>query len=703
MQNAFINLQEFINEEKTYFSALNININWEDKKWNVQDWLFHRGEDAGLIFTYPSKGQMKFPQRFSFPESSSLPSIYSDFTKSIAVYVCRTKGIGFMAIRNYVNECRRLYIIMCSRNEDSPTVLTRWHFEETLQLLREIGYKNIYDAAASLQVIADIIDKKKITPVPIDFKNSATPNQSYHNYKAIVDITDDDKRIDDEKLPSYEAMRAYAACTNNPINNDEEILLRTIDLFIAMGQRGNEVTLIPYDCWVEKVAKDKYGQTITDGNGNKIKESGLRYYAEKSFQSRVHWLAEQDIPLAMRAVSRLKELTKEVREAAKWQEDNPGKLWQFTEEDIVEDGNLIHLLGFEHTYNLYLYLSRNNITPAYTDKNKRYPLPRSRTCSAQFYKAGDIEKLLLPKLSDHIALKERVNGQWKVILRTSEVLSIRFEGAYRFKRKANIFKIFPGRTELRDISAALGAVPMIESIFERRNLTEADGSKIVLTSHQPRHWRNTLYELAGMSNVQQALAMGRQDLTQNKTYQHVTLAEQTHLHQEFLSFNSPMEKITFLHDGIRNNRIMGGLTDTYNFLKEDKGVSSAETFLKTHAQALHITPFGGCTHDFSQTPCLKHLQCWNGCSNLHRTNTSGETEKLQQLLESSRLALTKVRKESADEYGGNVWIQDLENKVKNLERALEIKADTTPIPVFPDGKPVTLPLHQRKRSSVKNE
>lgn len=53
-----------------------------------------------------------------------------------------------------------------------------------------------------------------------------------------------------------------------------------------------------------------------------------------------------------------------------------------------------------------------------------------------------------------------------------------------------------GRTELKEINAALGAVPGMESVFDRRNLVEADGSRIVLTSHQPRHWRNTLYELA---------------------------------------------------------------------------------------------------------------------------------------------------------------------------------------------------------------
>jgi hypothetical protein len=703
MQAAVEKLNEFIHEEKAFFASLDTQICWDSERWEIQNWLFHRGKAAHLIFTYPRQAYMKLPAGFCAPDSECLSPIFADFTKAIAVYIYRTKAAGYMAIRNYVNECRRLYVILRRRNEDSPACFTRWHFEEAVKILEEIEYKNIYDATANLQVIASVLDKKKITPYPIDFKNSFTPFRSKHSYKAIAEITEDDKRINDEKLPSYDAMKAYAVCTNNPINDDEEILLRTIDLLIAMGQRGNEVTLIPYDCWVERPVKGRHGEVITDANGAEIKEVGIRYYAEKNFQSRVHWLAEQDIPLALRAVSRLKELTKEVREVAKWQEANAGRLWRFSSDEAIEDNDLIKLLGFEHTYNLFLYLTRNNIVPVFTNHAKRNPLPRNRTCAAHFYKAGDIESLLLPKMSDHIALKENIAGKWKVILKTSDVLSIRFDGSFRFKRIANVFKIFPGRTELPEINAALGAISKLESIFDRRNLKEADGSKIVLTSHQPRHWRNTLYELAGMSNVQQALAMGRQKLTQNKTYQHVTLSEQTHLHKEFLSFNSPMEKITFLHDGIRNSKILGDLTDTYNFLKEDKGVSTAESFLKTHAQALHITPFGGCTHDFSQTPCLKHLQCWNGCSNLHRTNTPGETEKLQRLLENSQEALKKLETKSSGEYGADVWVQDLRTKVKNLEMALTMEVESDPIAVFPDGKPVTLPLSKRKRSSIKDE
>jgi len=506
MMNPELHLEQFIAGEKAYFDGLSTGISWDHDKWDASKWLFHRGNDTSLLFMSLSDRIKSVPGTITLPPPGALPAPYSDFVKATAVYLHRTKNIGYMAIRNYVTECRRLHIFMHNRGESSPVRLTRWHFESVMDFLTVSGYKNLYDCSANLKVISEVLDKKMLTHSRIAFTAIATARSYFSNGKRTEPINEEE-RTGDEKLPSYEAMQAYALCTNKPLNDKEEILLRTIDLLIAMGQRGNEVALIPVDCWVQKPVTDSAGTTLLDAHKIPIIQAGIRYYAEKKFQSRVHWLADQDIPFARRAVERLRELTKEARPIAEWQEQNPGKLWLFAHDETVPDYKLLKYLGFSHAANLHLYLDRNGVKPVYINKDIRNPLPRNRTCAAQFYRAGDVEQLLLPKLSDHVALKEKVNGKWKTLLRTSEVLSIRFEGAYRFKeRDANIFTVFPGRTTLREINGALGTIPGIESIFDRRKLMEADGSRIMLTSHQPRHWRNTLYELAGMSNVQQALA-----------------------------------------------------------------------------------------------------------------------------------------------------------------------------------------------------
>lgn len=65
-----------------------------------------------------------------------------------------------------------------------------------------------------------------------------------------------------------------------------------------------------------------------------------------------------------------------------------------------------------------------------------------------------------------------------------------------------------------------------------------------------------------MSNVQQALALGRQKLDQNPTYQHTSLKERTSFHKQFLSFNTPAENVNFVQEGIREKSILGDIAKT---------------------------------------------------------------------------------------------------------------------------------------------
>ncbi|MBZ9632646.1 hypothetical protein LB465_17850 [Salegentibacter sp. LM13S] len=652
-------LDNFISEEKLFFNALDTGIAWEAEKWDVSDWLMHRGKDKFLNFDSYSRMTKTNFSNYPLPKKSPLPYPFSDFVKSLIVYLNRTKEIGFASSKAYLNDCRRLHIIMAFRNENCVTVITRWHFEEALSFLKQINYKNLFDAAANLQAISNIIDSKKLTKNEISFIHSIKSKNRYYNYTSIKKI-EISERIGNDKLPSYEALVAYAQCTNNPLNDSEEILLRTLDLLMAMGLRGNEVTHIPVDCWVETNVLDQNQEIVRDMHGSPLKNVGIRYYAEKKFQPRIHWLAKQDIPFAKRAVARLKKLTNDYRNLAKWQEKHSDRLWKLKRNKLITDSELLKFLGFNRVTYLNGYLKRNGIK--HVKLGKIYREARSGFESGKYlpcriYRAGEIEDFLLTKRQNHHdVLKQNIEGKDKIILRTSDLLSIRPEGAFRFKRQENTFYIFPGRIHLEELNEALGANKDIESIFERRSLTEADGSKIKLTSHQPRHWRNTLYELAGMSNVQQALAMGRQDLAQNVHYQHTSIKEKTKLHQDFLSFDSNNDKMNFLRDGIRKSTIIGEITDTYHSLKKKEGLEYAEDFLVTHGLAIHITPFGGCTHDFSQSPCQKHLQCWNGCSHLHRTHAPGETNRLEQQLKKSLKTLKKMQVESDDEFGKNAWV-----------------------------------------------
>jgi hypothetical protein len=668
------NLSIFIEAERRLFELLETSIDWDSPAWSIGSWLFHRGGSQVLNFRPKTEGLTADALGSRLPREFSTE--YADFSKSLVSYLHRTRGVGYASVAAYLGDLRRLYVYLFASGSSDPRNLTRCHFERMVNFLGVAGRVGLYDSAARLQAIADVMDKKQLTHQPLDFRHGLRPSSSRHTYVAPTQPFDENARKEAEKLPSMEALNAYALCTNQPINDAEEILLRTIDLLVAMGQRGNEVACIPLDCWVERPTKNAAGDLVTDSTGASVAEVGIRYFAEKQFQSRIHWLADQDVPLAERAVKRLQKLTKEAREVAQWQESHPGRLWSFESDRILTDIDVLKYLGFAETRNLHLNLSRNGVVPVRTE---------GQSYARNYYRAGDIEELLFPQVGDHVVLKEKRDGKWVTVLRTSETLSIRFDGAFRFRRKANTYRVLPKRTTIYDINTALGAIPGQQSIFDRRDLTEADGSRIQLTSHHPRHWRNTLYALAGMTNVQQALALGRQRLDQNPTYQHTAPMEDTAAHHQFLAFSTLQQKMAFVHSEIRGGRIVGPITEMYKQLSDSKGIEAAEQFLTTHAQAMHITPYGGCAHDFSQAPCPKHLQCWNGCGHLHRTARSGEEEQLRQLIAQSEAALERMKQAGDNEFGADVWTANLAEKIANMKRALDMNVGSVPVTVFPKG------------------
>lgn len=472
---------------------------------------------------------------------------------------------------------------------------------------------------------------------------------------------------------------------------------------IATGQRGNEVAVIPYDCWVERPIKGTTGEVVVDAHGKPLVECGIRYFAEKQFQSRVHWLAESDIPLARRAVERLKTLTNEQREIAAWQELHPGRIWSYPPQSVISDAKVLDWLGFSEarsaSRNLYLFLTRNGVHPFDDEPDEKQGRSLKRR-----YVAGEIERLIVPRIRGHAALTENVGGQVRIVLRTSETLAIAFDGQFRFGgREANVFRAVPRRVTLGDINHALGDDEKYTSIFSRRSLTESDGTPIRLTSHQPRHWRNTIYHLTGMSDVQQALALGRKRLDQNVYYQHTSIEENTAAHHEFLAFNSYHERLDFLHTAIRDKRIHGALTDSYHALLSDKGTTTAEAFLTVHATALHVTPFGGCIHDFSQAPCPKHLQCWNGCSHLHLMGTPSERVNLEKQAKNLTKAISIMRDAGTGEAGSDVWLADQEDKLNNLKSVLARDTSGGVQRVFPNGRPITVADSDKRHSSVSDD
>lgn len=665
-----MNVNDFVVRQRQYFYELNISEPWESLRWGADPWLESRGVK---------------PRQFPFTilgTSDPLPLPFIDFAKALFLALYQQKRPKYATLTAYLIGIRRLFDRLHVAGTADPAALTGSHFHDIVETLKREDYKNLYDAANCLAVIGASIDKHRLTKVPIGFICQIQPATPRLRHDPKVE-----REALSSKLPSKEAMVAYAQCTNNPINDREEILLRIIDLHIAMGSRINESLLIPLDCWVEKEIHDNNDFVITKSNqAEAYMECGIRYFPEKGFEPSIHWLADSDVPLAKRAVARLTFLTKDVRRIARWQHENPGRLWDISPESVVPRSTVHKYVGAAEPYNVDRILKNLGVVPVQIIHGN------------SLYLAADVERAFLSKRTNQIAFRKDNN----ILLSLHECLCIGFTGFFRFKaREASVNYLLPTLVSFADISGALGNLN-VESIFDRRGLTEADGSRISLRTHQSRHWRNTLYKLGGMTEIQQALAMGRKDVRQNAYYQHVALDTELAFHTAFVEFHSYYEKVKYLQAGIITGKIKGALADTYHDLKARDPVKASE-FLETHAGGVHVTLWGICTNDFSREPCVKHLQCFDNCGHLHRTEDAREAENLRKLLDLNLQVLARMEKESAAEAGADKWVEEQKRKIVGIRKAIALGdrlVNTIPIQVFPGAKGVTSSVKTQRGSSV---
>jgi len=282
-------LESFITQEQAIFRSLPISTPWAEPLWGIGNWLPQRDNNKHAL-TFETHRQALDKTGYPAPTKGPLPSAFQDFSKALIVYLQRTRNLKFSMVAAYSIAVRRLYNPLFERGISDPTQLTRGDFDRVVGFLRESGYKNLYDAISHLHVIADTIDNLQLTDIAIHFVHDAKPEKRRHDY---ISLHDPDRAVkqrkSDDRLPSREAMEAYALCSNNPLSESEEILLRVIDLLIATGQRGNEVAVIPYDCWVERPIKGTTGEVVVDANGKPLVECGIGL-------SLVNWLTDK-LPL----------------------------------------------------------------------------------------------------------------------------------------------------------------------------------------------------------------------------------------------------------------------------------------------------------------------------------------------------------------------------------------------------------------------
>ncbi len=423
-------------------------------------------------------------------------------------------------------------------------------------------------------------------------------------------------------------------------------------ILCSAPDRVNEVLSLKADC---EVRQERPGLPTA---------YGLRYWPSKGADPMVKWVVPSMASIVADALQRLRRHTDDARHVAAWYETHPTSLFLLP--------HLEHLRGRADLTMAevmeILFVEPALGGDAWCLRNKVPTHGRGRAKTAAF---EDVERAVVAMLPKGFPLLEPETG-----LRYSEALCVTRRNVFHGKRGS--YQCLIDAVDQGIVSTGLGnrSKHGFPSVFDRLGLYEADGSPVVIRSHQFRHYLNTLAHAGGMSELDIAKWSGRVDVRQNSVYNHVSDRDVQARIKELKGDNA--ESFTQL---VAQTRV--------NLIPRAK-------FAELNIQAAHTTDLGFCAHDFAMSPCQLHMDCVN-CNEqvCIKGDDFGEANARARQAETTAL-LHESRAADADGfYGASRWVRHQQLTLERLTQLVGILDD----PRIPRGAVIRL-AHIRPASRL---
>lgn len=136
-------------------------------------------------------------------------------------------------------------------------------------------------------------------------------------------------------------------------------------------------------------------------------------------------------------------------------------------------------------------------------------------------------------------------------------------------------------------------------------------------------------------------------------------------------------------DLMRRGKIKGPVVSAFERLQLEQGDESAFEYLNAEAGALHFTPYGFCLNSFAASPCVKHLECFNKCSHLVRSDSPDEQKTLETLKTRYEVYVRRLHDRPSRAPNFQAQLGHAEERLAGLKAALSQAPGQS---VFPDGE-----------------
>lgn len=558
-----------------------------------------------------------------------LPVVFGQVIKSWILIEYR---LGTRSAVQPLNAARILWEAILNRRKNSQcefewTTLCDEDLNQAEMLMRERWHQSTtYKSASHLVSLSQFVARHAIARLL--YYVPQTPRVEDSNRHTIAG-----REERKAKLPSRNSLHGLAEIYRLAIDPPDQLLSAAIAITASAGFRVGELLTLPYDCEVkeERAGKPRYG---------------LRYYKEKNRGDErlfaIRWLTPIQAELARDAILRIRSLTEAHRQRAGVLESNSDRV------PISVDGATDRLTA-EDVAKQFGFKSSREVHAVSPQRLKRH-----RENRRIFFNASDVEAYLLSRRVRRLWTVDRRNGSYQTL---SETLLIAPKNFFHATRGTCPLLIEP--LSVQNISDFLAGRTELKSAFERFDIRESDGDFCRMTSHQLRYWLNDIADKGGLPVDTLTRWMGRENPRDTEAYR----------------FETADEKCKRIKDGIRAGEIHGHISDLYFSLPVDE----REIFLESQVESVHFTPMGICAHDYSLSPCDRHLNCVRGtCPDYLRTKgNQNERTNLIQIIRNTESALKRAQDHATSNNGdlAPAWVKHHQDTIVGAKAALAIDDD----------------------------
>lgn len=630
------NLHDFIAFARTELTIFGANLDFDANVWDVSSRASLKGRNTRYSLHFTT-----FPSSHSAKDGQPMPEPFNSFAKA---YTRNLYAFSDAKVDSALMAGLRalLQALLEAGNEPSPSVATLHHFQRASVILSE-RFKSADGQNRILERMSEFLTENRLVSVPLTWRKATSKPLSTTTR---VGAEFDARR--QARLPAPEALGAIAEIFHVATAPSDVAVTSICALLTSAPNRANEVLHLPVNCEA----------TMVDAEGAEV--FGLRWRPSKNGGAIVKWVVSAMADVAKEAVAKLSALSEEARKVALWYEANPGKVYLPP-----------HL---EHLRNKPRLTNREVCAILFRDPpNKLKPEQQgAKWCSNQGipskWEGGspaqggcntvafeDFEKAVLALLPRGFPIANKETG-----LRYSEALCL----TLRNEMTATL-AVYRCAITLIDYSALqtrLIGRKTVKSIFDKFGYQDSNGGPLRLTSHQFRHYLNTLAQMGGLSQLDIAKWSGRAKVAQNAIYDH----------------QSDRDVLAMVRAAIGDeNKMFGPLAHT-----PKNTLISRDQFANLRVLTAHTTDYGYCIHDFTMLPCQTHRDCLN-CDEQVCIKGDAVREKAIRMCQAETRTLLNHAKEAVEdgELVANRWVAHQSLTLQRLDQLCAILDD----PAVPDG------------------